>query len=228
LDTRPTHPFPDHMHALMTSEHFTLQSARSIINAEVMSRVNIYYTTLSAILVASAFLAQAPGMGYLFILFAWIAFPVTILLGVFTFARVIVLGRMDYTYIRAINRIRHFYVQATPEMAQYLLFPPYDDDRSVGSYGGYAFTNRWRGNLLSVGHAVRITNSVLATVLLCALLSQAAGITALDFVPFGIVIFALVYYLHIRLGLALANSSARPEYGEAHFPAPPAGLPVDK
>jgi hypothetical protein len=224
LETQPTPEFPERMNAFMTSEHFTLQSARSIINAEIMSRVNIYYTTLSAILIATAFLAQVPGMAYLFRIFAWIAFPVTVLLGIFTFARVIVLGRLDYTYVRAINRARHFYIQAAPQVERYLLFPPYDDDRSVSTYGGYAYTNRWRGNLLSVGHAIRITNSVLAAVLLSALIASSSGLTTPALVPIGLGTFAVIYYLHAVLGLALASSGMHAEYGEVRFPA----LPPDR
>src|SRR3990172_1028068 len=136
METPQIPAYPERLNAFLTTEHFTLQSARGIINGEIVSRVNIYFTTLSSILIAAAFLAQIPQMSQLFGLFAAIAFPVAVLLGLFTLARLMVLGRVDTIYIRAINRVRQFYVQAAPEAQRYLLFPPYDDDRSVRAYGG--------------------------------------------------------------------------------------------
>lgn len=218
METPPTPEYPERMNSFMTTEHFTLQSARSILNGEIMSRVNIYFTTLGSVLIASAFLAQIAEMEAIFELFTWIAFPVTILLGLFTLTRLMVLGRTDFFYIRAINRIRQFYVQAAPEMERYLLFPPHDDDRSTRAYGGFA-TN-FRGNLLSAAHAVSVTNSIVATVLLSALISGAAGMTAAGFLPFGLGILVLVYVLHGFVGFALARRDLEPEYGEARFPAP--------
>jgi hypothetical protein len=225
MDTPQTSEYPERMNAFMTTEHFTLQSARGLINGEIMSRVNIYFTTLSSVLIAGAFLAQMPEMDNLFILFTWIAFPVVILLGIFTLARLMVLGRMDFVYIRAINRIRQFYVQATPEVQRYLLFQPYDDDRSTRAYGGYA-TN-FRGNLLSAAHIVTVTNSIIATVLMSALISRSLEMTIPGFLPFGLGILVIVYLLHGLLGFTLARMDLRPEYREVRYPSPQSDPPPD-
>ncbi|HSJ52327.1 MAG TPA: hypothetical protein VLC52_01155 [Anaerolineae bacterium] len=224
MDTPSAPEYPERMSSFMTTEHFTLQSARGILNGEIMSRVNIYFTTLGSVLIASAFLAQVPEMNDLFELFTWIAFPVAIHLGVFTLARLMVLGRTDFVYIRAINRIRQFYVQAAPEMERFLLFPPHDDDRSAHVYGGYA-TN-FRGNLLSAAHAVSVTNSIVATVVLSAAISSALGMTAARFLPFGLGILVVVYVLHGFIGFALAKKDLEPDHLQARFPAPQPGPPA--
>lgn len=208
--------FPDSMNAFMTTEHFTLQSARGMINSEIMNRVSLYFTTLSSVLIASAFLAQIPAMADLFGFFLWIAFPVLVLLGFFTLARLMVLSRIDAAYIRAINRVRQFYVQATPQIQAFFLFPPYDDDHSVNVYGGY--TRDMRGNLLSAANAVSVTNSILATVLVSGLLSAALKMSAASFLPFGVVIFVGMYVLHGVLGTWLSARGLAKEYGEARFP----------
>jgi len=226
METPSSHKFPDRMNTFMTTEHFTLQSARGIINGEIVSRVNIYFTTLASVLIAAAFLANIPGMDDLLKLFTWIAFPVTVLLGLLTLARLMVLGRMDSVYIRAINRIRQFYVRAAPEVTPYLLFPPHDDDRSARVYGGYAMN--FRGNMLSAGNAVSVTNSIIATVLLSALISRAAGMTPLGFLPFGLGILVVVYFLQGLLGYTLARMDDRPEYVEVRFPAPQSGPHPDQ
>lgn len=222
MDRSPTINYPERMNVFLTTEHFTLQSARNIVNGEIMNRVTIYFATLSSVLIASAFLAQVPQMEELFGLFLWIAFPVLILLGLFTLARLIVLANMDSVYIRAINRIRQFYVRAAPEVQSFLLFPPYDDDQSTHIYGGYAAN--FRGNLLSASHAVIVTNSIVATVLVSALLSVSLGMTTLRFLPYGFGILVLIYILHGLIGYALARMDFRPEFRQVRFPAPPSSV----
>jgi hypothetical protein len=210
--------FPPEMNAFATTEHFTLQSARGLINAELMNRVSLYFTTVSSLLIATAFLAQSPGLADLFGIFVWVAFPVVLLLGVFTLARLMTLARMDSIYIRAINRIRQFYVQAAPEMERFILFPPHDDERSTRVFGGYSLG--FRGNLLSAASAVSVTNSIIATVIVSALLNSFFGMKGLALVPFGVALFVIFYVLQGLLGQFLARRDHVPEYGEVRFPPP--------
>jgi hypothetical protein len=222
MTTSSVSNLPERMNGFMTTEHFTLQAARSIVNGEIMNRINIYFTVLSSVLIAAAFLAQRPELSQIFQLFAWIAFPALAVLGLLTFARLVVLANMDFVYLRALNRVRHFYVQATPETQQFLLFPPYDDDPAVRAYGGYSLG--FRGNLLSAGGAVIVINCILTTVLLSALISLPLGIAPLSFLPFGIAILVVVYFVHVFIGLRLAGGDLVPDYREVRFPTPP----VDK
>lgn len=218
METPPQPPsYPERMNVFLTSEHFTLQSARGLINAEINNRVNVYFTTLSSMLIASGFLAQVPAMNELWLLAASIALPLILLLGFFTVARLMVLGRLDFAYIRAINQVRQFYVQAAPEARQFLLFPPHDDDRSARTYGGYGFG--FRGNLLSIAQVVVVINSTVATVALSALLSRYLGITFISFAPYGVALLILMYFLHGALGFALAKRNNQPEYQSVRFPA---------
>ena len=43
----------------MTTEHFTLQTARAVANAEISSRLQLYMTTLSSAIIALALVALA-------------------------------------------------------------------------------------------------------------------------------------------------------------------------
>ena len=42
----------------MTTEHFTLQTARAVANAEISARLQLYMTTLSSAIIALALVAQ--------------------------------------------------------------------------------------------------------------------------------------------------------------------------
>ena len=45
----------------MTTEHFTLQTARAVANAEITSRLQLYLGTLSSAIIALALTAQLSG-----------------------------------------------------------------------------------------------------------------------------------------------------------------------
>jgi hypothetical protein len=209
--------FPDRMNTYMTTEHFTLQGARSIINAEITSRITIYFTTLSSVIIAAAFVAQIAERNQIFVLFGSLAFPLVILLGFFSAGRLAVLVSMDAVYIRAINRIRHYYVQSAPEVEQYLLFPPYDDARSIRIYAGW--TESFRDGLLSSSNAVITSNSIVTTVLIGALSTNYYEISFLQFLPIGIITFLVTYILHWVVGYLFGRpQSGMEEYMETRFP----------
>lgn len=210
--------FSQEMVSFMTTEHSTLSAARGVINAEISSRINIYFTTLSSVLIAAAFIAQIETVGQLFLLFGWIAVPLVILLGFFTLARLIFLGGMDMVTIRAMNRIRHFYVKAAPSIGEFLLFPPYDDIQSSASYAGWIPT--FRGNLLSNGNIVNITNSLVAVLGIGAIAYEYFGVSINQFLPYSVVVLVLFYLLQGYLGMLLVRGDRRPEYMESRFPMP--------
>lgn len=201
-----------------TTEHFTLSAARGVVNGEISNRISIYFTTLSSVLIAAAFFAQLESLQSLSILFGWIAFPLIVLLGLFTLGRVMVLSVMDMTYIRAINRVRHFYSRAAPGLAEFLLFPPYDDKTSIAIYGGYA--TDFRGNLLSASNMIVFANSLAATLGIGALLNTYFDMPIDQFLPAGVVVLAVIIVLHSVIGFLIMRSDLRPEYLEERFPGP--------
>lgn len=211
--------FPEHLNSFLTTEHFTLQSARSIINSEIANRVSIYFTTLSSVIVAAAFLAQIPDMGQILVLFGSLAIPLVILLGLFTAARLGVLSGMDAVYIRAINRIRHFYLQSAEEVGQFLLFPPYDDDDSVGIYGGWKSTS-FKDNLLSAATAVVTSNSIVLTILLRILLANVVSAPFVQSILFALVLFLVAYVLHVLVIVTFVRPMNQESvYREIKFPS---------
>ncbi len=228
MDPSQQPAFPDRMNSYLTTEHFTLQGARSIVNAEISSRVTIYFTVLSSVIIASAFVAQISERNQIFLLFESIAFPLIILLGFFTAGRLAVLASMDAAYIRAINRIRHFYIQSATDVERFLVFPPYDDPRSVGLYGGWSVRSI-RDDLLSSANAVVTSNSLVTTVLIGALVIQYTKISLRQFIPLGIVIFLATVLLHSAAAYLLGRPQfMKEEYLETRFPRPESKSEIDR
>jgi hypothetical protein len=218
MDARPQTDFPEAMKGYLATEHFTLQGARSIVNSEIASRVQTYFTVLSGVIIAASFVTQMPQIDEAFVLFGALAFPLVILLGFLTAARLGMLGSMDAMYIKAINRIRHFYAQTTPEIEPYLLFPPYDDMHSMGAYGGWR-PGSFRDDALSAASAVVAANSLMVTVLVARLVTSAYGLSYLGFLPYGVGVFLVSGALHGIIIGRLVGPQFQQALIEARFPA---------
>ena len=68
----------------MTTEHFTLQTARAVANAEITSRLQLYLGTLSSAIIALALTAQLSGLGVAFQAFALVLFAGLIVFNLFS------------------------------------------------------------------------------------------------------------------------------------------------
>ena len=159
----------------MTTEHFTLQTARAVVNAEISARLQLYMTTLSSAIIALALVAQVSGaLGRAFEAFALVLFPVVYFLGLATLTRLLQAAAEWRTYGHGMNRIRHWYLEVAPEMAPYFVLPATDDPWASLAAVGIRRRNTWQGMLASAPWIVVVVNSVLAGVV-AGLLARLAG-----------------------------------------------------
>src|SRR5919198_461489 len=104
-----------------TTEHFTLQTARSITVSEATGRASIYLAALSSSLIALAFIGQMSRLGAAFYAFALILLPVLAFVGAVTFQRLVQSSIEDIAYAQRIARLRAFYLGLAPELEPFLL-----------------------------------------------------------------------------------------------------------
>jgi hypothetical protein len=71
----------------LTTEHFTLQTARSATIMESNGRSALFLSTVSSAVVALAFIGQVADVGQPFFLFALAVLPTLFLLGLLTYLR---------------------------------------------------------------------------------------------------------------------------------------------
>jgi hypothetical protein len=165
-DARPPSPLAADTHAAaaerhrqllqaLTTEHFTLQTARSATIADSNGRSALYLSTVSSAVVALAFIGQAADVGQPFFLFALALLPALVLLGVLTYLRLLHSAIEDLFYARAINRIRRHYVDLDPDAARWFLLSGHDDPVGVMASMGSA-PSRW--------HVLSHTASMVAVV----------------------------------------------------------------
>jgi hypothetical protein len=139
----------------LTTEHFTLQGARSQTMSESSSRAALFIGAVSSTLVALGFLG--PG-GDTFNAFALTVLPTLYLLGVFTFVRLVECGAEDFRYGLAINRIRGYYKQLAGDEAKLFLLSGHDDGRGV--FANASVPPDGRSQYFTFGSVVAVINSV--------------------------------------------------------------------
>jgi hypothetical protein len=94
--------------AALTTEHFTLQTARSATIMETNGRSALFLSSVSSAVVALAFIGQVADVGQPFFLFALVLLPALFFLGLLTYLRLTQSAIEDLLYARAINRIRRY------------------------------------------------------------------------------------------------------------------------
>jgi hypothetical protein len=142
-----------HILQFMTTEHFTLQTARAVANAEISSRLQLYLSTLSSTIIALALVAQLSELGRAFTAFALVLLPVVYFLGVVTLGRVLQASSEWRIYGQGMNRIRHYYLEIAPQMQPYFVLPATDDPR--GQPGGGRHRRARQGLVAGAAHRPR-------------------------------------------------------------------------
>jgi hypothetical protein len=164
----PTVDDPAFLTALVT-EHFVLQTGRSIGTGEATGRAGLYVATLSSGLVATGF---ASGKSY-FAVFLGAVVVVVLALGLITFARLVEISREDLARLRDIRIVHRYYGTLSPAARSY--FRDIDtDDISAVIETQYRRHSPWL-ILTSAASLVAILNSVVLGAGLTALTSALAG-----------------------------------------------------
>ena len=121
---------------ILTTEHWGLLTARSLVYNEAFSRGGMYLTFLSASLVALGFVSQGvPGPTLPWVVLAILALDLFV--GLATLGRLASATTEELQALQAISRVRHAYLELVPMLEPYNLGPAHDDFASVlGAYGG--------------------------------------------------------------------------------------------
>ena len=121
---------------ILTTEHWSLLSARSLVYNEAFARAGMFLTFLSASLVALALASQGMGFDRDFLGLAAIILGFDLFIGLATLGRVGSASNEDLRCIAGMNRIRHAYLEIAPGLEPYFITSSYDDLRGIlSTYG---------------------------------------------------------------------------------------------
>jgi hypothetical protein len=184
----------------LTTEHFTLQTARAVAVNEGNGRTALYVGALSSTLVALALVAQRSPLGEVFFVVALTVLPAVFFLGLVTFVRVLQSSIEDIIYARAINRIRHYYTELDAARAHYFLLSGRDDMR--GALANMCLRDSWTQFLFTLPSAVAVINGLLGGVTVALAVATTAGpplpLTVLSGMASGTLILAVHVVYQVR------------------------------
>src|SRR5690348_1818710 len=126
---------------MMTTEHYNLQTGRSMTISEANGRSSLFVGAVSSGLIALAFVGQLSHLGTTFYVFSLVVLPKLLFMGLITFERVLQAGSADFMYAVGINRIRHLYLEYAPQMQSYFILSAHDDRE--GTLGQEAMHTSW-------------------------------------------------------------------------------------
>lgn len=205
---------------LLATEHWGLLASRSTAQSEVLTRISMFLTLVSAALVSLALVGQATDFSDAFVGFAIGVLAFVSVVGMLTQMRVLNVGMEDLMYVIAMNRLRAAYVEIDPGVRPYLMASPHDDE--AGSGRTYYFLGN-RSAFSQVGGSsmmfIMVVNSALVGLLVAAIAAILSAPTAL---VIGIGVFAGVAYFLLFLVRGARNYQNVWRIHEPVSPTPPA------
>ena len=115
----------------LATEHWSLLASRSTTQSEVLTRISMLLTLMSAALVSIALVGQATDFAGIFPTFADALLGLVVVVGVLTQVRVTNVSMEDLMYVLAMNRLRAEYVRLAPDVARALSTSWHDDREGV-------------------------------------------------------------------------------------------------
>jgi len=146
--------------SILTTEHWSLLSARSLAYSEAFARAGMFLAFLSATLVALGLVATATGFSDAFLAVSAGVLSLDLFVGLATLARVSSASMEDIRYLQGMNRLRHAYHDLVPGLDAYFITSAHDDPRSVLVFFGPPAT----GPVASILHGLSTTSGLVGTI----------------------------------------------------------------
>jgi hypothetical protein len=158
---------------ILTTEHWSLLSTRTLGYEEVLGRTTIFISVLSASVVTLALLAQATNFGRETLLIALLLMSVALFIGITTFVRAVAINLEDARWLAGMNLLRNAYLKIVPELEPFFITG--HEPLPVRGPLGYGSPQR----LAQLGRSLTTTSSVVATLNSVLAGSLAGDISAL-------------------------------------------------
>jgi hypothetical protein len=161
---------------ILSTEHWSLLTARSLVYNESFARGGMFMAFLSATLLVLGLISTATGFSTGFLIVAAVILGLDLFVGLATLGRINGASAEDLLYLQGMNRLRNAYHEMVPGLEKYFMTSKYDDfDSVVRFYGPGTASGDSLGGLL---HGMT-TMPVLISVICCALAAVLTGIIVL-------------------------------------------------
>jgi len=207
---------------ILSTEHWSLLSARSLAYNEAFTRAGMFLTFLSMSFVALALFSSAMAFGDEFLTVAAVVLGFDFIIGVATYGRIMGANVDDMRAVHGMARIRHAYTEVAPLVRPYFTTAIHDDPAGVGlaygdqptSFPGVLFYGLMTSGGM-IGLILALVGGVEASVV--ALLFGVSGGAALGIgIGGAFVVFGLI------VGLTVGRVPGEQKKLPVMFPTPPA------
>jgi len=145
--------------SIITTEHYNLQTGRSMTIAEANGRSSLFVGAVSSGLIALTFVGQISHLGTAFFVFCLVVIPTLVFMGLITFERVLQSGSADFLFARGVNLIHHLYLEYAPQLHPYFILAAHDDRGETLSRE--AMSTSWVQVFFNTAGMIAVINSVL-------------------------------------------------------------------
>jgi len=150
---------------ILSTEHWSLLTARSLVYNEAFARAGMFLAFLSATLLVLGLISTATGFSEAFLVVAALILALDLFIGLATIGRINGASEEDLRYLQGMSRLRHAYHEMVPGLEDYFITSKYDDfDSVVSFYGPGTSSSVVRG----IAHGLT-TMPVMISVMCCAL-----------------------------------------------------------
>jgi hypothetical protein len=196
---------------ILTAEHWSLLSTRTLGSTEVFARASIFAALLSGMVIALSFLAQATRFGPETTMLALVLVPVILFIGATTFVRSVAINQEDSRWVTGMSLIRHAYLEINPALEPYFV-TDHDEKPARGALG-----QGTRQRLRNLASSLTTTSGVIAA--LNSILAGAIG-SILAAQITGEAVLAIAVGSAISLIAAVAHVAFAARSRERHAPMP--------
>ncbi len=208
---------------ILTTEHWSLLTARSLVYNEAFSRAGMFLTFLSATVVALGFVSQGSGFRQEFYAVATALLGFDLLIGLTTLGRIQAAATEEFRALQGMNRIRHAYLEMVPTLEPYFSTSQYDD--LVGVLSVYGATTRRPSPGEDFLHGLTTTPGMMGMVIAVVGGAFGASLTLLlgmaPMTGFGTAVVAFVGFFVAIWFLQLRLYQATNDRLDVRFPSPP-------
>jgi len=202
---------------ILTTEHWSLLSTRTLGYQEMFGRATIFIGILSGTIVALALLAQATKFGRETLSFALVLMSVDLFIGVATFVRSVAINFEDAHWVAGMNLLRRAYLQMVPDLERYFVTSPDPEaNQPALAYGTPQRLANLSNSLTTTSSVVAALNSVLAGALAADVIALfGAGVIVAVFVGFGVSLVTAVSHVRYASRYRRSRVPSAPASGSA-------------
>jgi hypothetical protein len=161
---------------ILSTEHWSLLTARSLVYNEAFARAGMFLAFLSATLLVLGLISTATGFSGGFLMVAAFVLSLDLFVGLATLGRIMNASTEDLRYLQGMNRLRHAYFEIVPGLEPYFITNGYDDFESVMTFYGPP-TNKG-GTLGDLAHGLTTAPGMIS-VICTAVAGALAAVVAL-------------------------------------------------